>query len=87
MWPVFAQDRNDAYGYGQVQVRDIPNAAAISRAEKVQVWLNAIIDEDRARQIVWARAVCDAGKGLFCRLVPEKLNSPQVGLPANQPDP
>jgi hypothetical protein len=65
LWPVFAQDRNDAYGYGQVQVRYIPNAAAISRAEEVRAWINALVDEDKARQIVWARASCEAGKRSF----------------------
>jgi len=70
LWPVFAQDRNDAYGYGQVQVRYIPSAAAISRAEEAQAWLSALVDEDKARQIVWARAVCEARKtsfGAWCK--------------------
>lgn len=65
LWPVFAQDRNDAYGYDQVQVRYIPSAAAISRAEEAQAWLSALVDEDKARQIVWARASCEAGKCSF----------------------
>jgi len=65
LWPVFAHDRNDAYGYGQVQVRYIPNAAAISRAEEAQAWLSALVDDDKGRQIVWARASCEAGKRSF----------------------
>jgi len=65
LWPVFAQDRNDAYGYGEVPVRYIPGAAAISRSEEALAWINALVDEDKARQIVWARASCEAGKRSF----------------------
>lgn len=64
-WPVYAREHKDAYGYGQVQVRYIPDAAAISRADEARAWINALVDEDRARQIVWARASCEAGKRSF----------------------
>jgi len=65
LWPVYARDHKDAYGYGQVQVRYIPDAAAISRADEARAWINALVDEDKARQIVWARASCEAGKRSF----------------------
>jgi len=65
LWPVFAKDRNEAYGYGQAEVRYIPDAAAISRSEEALAWINALVDEDKARRIIWARASCEAGKRSF----------------------
>ncbi|MBZ9939156.1 DUF6362 family protein [Mesorhizobium sp. BR1-1-16] len=64
-WPVFAQEKSDAYGYTAVKTRYVPTAAHISRANEAQAWLSALVDDDRSRQIVWARAVCEARKQSF----------------------
>ena len=64
-WPVFVQEKADAYGYTAVTTRYVPSAAHISRANEAQAWLSALLDDDRARQVVWARAVCEARKQSF----------------------
>jgi hypothetical protein len=67
MWPVYATEKMDGYGYTPVQVRYVPSAAAISRSDEALAWLRALVENEKAIRILWARAECEAKKLKFAR--------------------
>ena len=52
-WPEYVHDANQAYGYGETQMRIIPSAADIQKMDECIEWLRFIRPEDA--RIVWMR--------------------------------
>ena len=52
-WPEYVHDANQAYGYGETQMRVIPSAADIQKMDECIEWLRFIRPEDA--RIVWMR--------------------------------
>lgn len=60
-----AVDGWDAYGDTGNKARHRPDPATISRYEEVQSWMGGLIPLDTDRTMIWARAMCEAGRHSF----------------------